>query len=237
MRAALVVEDDPDIGRLLELVLEQAGFEVHTATDGNEALEKFAEVSPELVTLDLTLPGVDGMEVCRRIRRTSSAYLIMLTARHEEVDRLMGLEIGADAYITKPFSMRELSARVAALYRRPATMSDLPPAAGSDGLADEIDCGAGLVLSTTRREARLAGHAVPLTRTEYDLLERLARHPGIAQDRRTLVAHVWRGEQSPSGHLVDMHVANLRRKLAGVAGHVPWIQTVRGIGYRFDRAQ
>ncbi|MDP3967608.1 MAG: response regulator transcription factor [Nocardioides sp.] len=237
MRAALVVEDDPDIGALLELVLEQAGFEVHTATDGNDALTKFAELSPELVTLDLSLPGVDGMEVCRRIRRTSSAYLIMLTARHEEVDRLMGLEIGADDYMTKPFSLRELSARVAALYRRPAAMGDLavPPETGGD--ADEIDCGGGLVLSTSRREARLSGGAVPLTRTEYDLLERMARHPGTAQDRRTLVQHVWRGEQSPSGHLVDVHVANLRRKLAGHAGSAPWIQTVRGIGYRFDRAQ
>lgn len=237
MRAALVVEDDPDIGALLVLALERAGFEVHTATDGNEALAKFAEVSPELVTLDLTLPGVDGMEVCRRIRRTSSAYLIMLTGRHDEVDRLMGLEIGADDYITKPFSVRELSARVAALYRRPAVMGDLPPVPEPETDADEIDCGGGLVLSASRREARLSGRAVPLTRTEYDLLERMARFAGTAQDRRTLVQHVWRGKQSPSAHLVDVHVANLRRKLVERAGHARWIQTVRGIGYRFDRVQ
>jgi len=232
-RCALVVEDDPDIGSLLASVLDQAGFDVTVAADGYAALDAFAELDPELITLDLTLPGVDGFELCRRMRRTSDAYVMMLTARHDEVDRLMGLEIGADDYMTKPFSTRELRARVSALYRRPARIGEEPTESTAGDAV--IDGGAGLLISAVRRDATIDGSPVSLTRTEFDLLHHLARHAGVVQDRGALVREVWRGDEHGPGHLVDVHVANLRRKLQHHS-RVPWIATVRGVGYRFDRA-
>lgn len=230
-RTALVVEDDADVGELVGSVLAQVGFDVRVAGDGESALRSFDEHEPDLVTLDLNLPGFDGIELCRRIRRHSSAYMIMLTARAEEADRLMGLEVGADDYMTKPFSTRELRARVSALYRRPPVLEGLERSrADRDGV---IEGGGGLVVHATRRDARIDGTVLPLTRTEFDLLHWLARHGGVVQDRATLVREIWHGEESP-GHLVDVHVANLRRKLRAHAPAANWICTVRGIGYRFD---
>jgi len=232
-RTALVVEDDADVGELVGNVLSQVGFDVRIAGDGEAALRAFAADEPELITLDLNLPGVDGIELCRRIRRTSSAYLIMLTARAEEADRLIGLEVGADDYLTKPFSTRELRARVSALYRRPAVLSGWDrPGDDGDGV---LDGGAGLLVNNTRRDALVGGRVVALTRTEFDLLHWLVRHGGVVQDRATLVRELWDGEAEP-GHLVDVHVANLRRKLRQHAPATEWIRTVRGVGYRFDRA-
>ena len=230
-RTARVVEDDEDVRALIERVLTQAGFDVRVAGDAESALRAFGDREPGLVTLDLNLPGVDGLELCRRIRRTSGAYLLMLTGRSEEADRLTGLEAGADDYVTKPFSTRELRARVSALYRRPPRLVGLDRSLPE---ADVIDAGAGMEIHTSRREVRIEGAVVALTRTEFDLLHRLARHPGSVQDRATLVQEVWKGEATP-GHLVDVHVANLRRKLRARAPRVEWIQTVRGVGYRFDR--
>ncbi|MDO9496702.1 MAG: response regulator transcription factor [Nocardioides sp.] len=247
---ALVVDDDPDIRDLLVFVLEGAGLEVTSAETGEEALAKIREQQPDLVTLDLTLPDMDGTDVCRRLREFSDAYVVMITGRAAEIDRLVGLEVGADDYMNKPFSPREVLARVSALLRRPrlgtpsAPTSAPGPAVRPEEAAPEVpaelpdeaalDAGGGLLLDSVHQVATLDGERVMLTPAEFDLLRALATRPGVAWEREELVREVWQGEFIESDFLVDVHVANLRRKLRRAGSRTTWIRTVGGASYLFD---
>jgi DNA-binding response OmpR family regulator len=217
----LVVDDEAPILDLVRGYLERDGFEVATAADGLAGLAVVRATNPDVVILDVMLPGLDGIEVCRQIRTFSTAYVLMLTARGEEIDRIMGLTVGADDYLVKPFSPRELVARVKALLRRPRTEA-AAPAAGPPGL--EID--------EARRAVRVDGRAVELSTLEFDLLAALARDPGVVIRRQALLDRVWGAEFVADDHLVDVHVANLRRKLADDPARPRFVETVRGVGYR-----
>jgi DNA-binding response OmpR family regulator len=232
---ALVVDDDPDIRDLIVVLLEGAGLDVSTAENGADAIDVARRLAPDLVTLDLTLPDMDGTEVCRGIREFSDAYVIMITGRDSEIDRLVGLEVGADDYLAKPFSPRELRARAAALLRRPRAAATVEPAAAGPASRAEVDAGGGLVLDPVDRVALLDGDPLPLTPAELSLLSALAGDPGRMWQRGDLVREVWQGDFIESDFLVDVHVANLRRKLrrAGGGGRV-WIRTVGGAGYTFE---
>ncbi len=247
---ALVVEDDADISSALVETLEGAGFRVSTAPDGRAAVDIAASDPPDLVTLDLTLPHMDGIEVCRRIRETSDCYIVIVSARSEEVDRLIGLEVGADDFVLKPFSPRELRARIAALFRRPrtaaavATAADdvqaraprVPAPAQPADDSSTIQCGAGLVINSARREVQVDAKIVELTRIEYDVLEYLAKHLSRVCTREEMVLAIWSSALTHDHHLVDVHVANLRGKLRRHSD-ATWIHTIRGIGYRMDREE
>ncbi len=220
---ALVVEDEAPLARLLAGYLEREGFEVATCGDGERAVELARERDPELIVLDLMLPGLAGIEACRRIRTFSDAYVVMLTARAEETDKIVGLSTGADDYVTKPFSPGELMARVRAMRRRPRASREqpVPPRRFGDLLVDPA-----------AREVRLAGEAVELTRLEFDLLDALSEHPRLVWSRRRLLERVWGPEWVGDDHLVEVHVANLRRKLGDDPRSPRFVQTVRGVGYR-----
>jgi DNA-binding response OmpR family regulator len=242
-RTAVVVEDDHDVGDAISKLLDQAGFDVTVARTGVEALTLVGEGRPDLVTLDLTLPDIDGVEVCRQIRTVTDCYVIVVSGRAAEVDRLVGLEVGADDYLVKPFSMRELQARVAALFRRPRTGDLVQEAAGAQPTADPVPeadptssegC-SDLTLNRGAREVLVSGREVDLTRTEFDLLAHLVRHPGVVVPRDELMRAVWASDFVPdSTHVVDVHLANLRRKLRSAAAGNQWIRTIRGVGFRFD---
>lgn len=221
---ALVVDDEPPLVRVVSGYLAREGFDVVTAADGEAAVTKAREHEPDVVVLDLMLPGIDGIEVCRRLRSFSNAYVIMLTAKAEEVDKLVGLSVGADDYLTKPFSPRELVARVRAMLRRPRT-----PQHPDGGTARRFG---DLEIDPAAREVRLGGRLIELTRTEFDLLDTLSAHPRVVFSRRQLLDHVWSGEWYGDDHVIDVHVGNLRRKLGDDAGHPRFIRTVRGVGYR-----
>lgn len=242
-RTAVVVEDDHDVGDAISKLLDQAGFDVTVARTGTDALTLVTEVRPDLVTLDLTLPDIDGVEVCRQIRTVSDCYVIVVSGRTGEVDRLIGLEVGADDYLVKPFSMRELQARVAALFRRPRS-SDPAPAAAAAALAvdpapdadptSSAGC-SDLTLNRGSREVMVSGREIDLTRTEFDLLAHLVGRPGVVVPRDELMRAVWASDFVPdSTHVVDVHLANLRRKLRSAADGNQWIRTIRGVGFRFD---
>ncbi len=233
---ALVVDDDEDIRDLLVHVLEKSGLEVRSAGTGAAAVTVARDFDPDLVTLDLSLPDLDGTEVCREIRTFSSAYIVMITARADEIDRLVGLEVGADDYLAKPFSPREVRARAQALLRRPR-LEPATAAAASAPVADPEPAtavaGTGLSIDAGRHVVRLDGVAVPLTPAEVDLLAAMTARPGHAWSRGELVREVWQGEVIESDFLVDVHVGNVRRKLKRAGGHGEWITTVDGSGYRF----
>jgi DNA-binding response OmpR family regulator len=219
--SVLVVDDEPPIVDLITGYLIRDGFSVASSSDGLDAVEVVRTRDPDVVILDVMLPGIDGIEVCRRIRTFSNAYVLMLTARGEEIDRIVGLTVGADDYLVKPFSPRELVARVKALLRRPRTPVDpsatVPP---------------GLELDEARRVVRVDGEPVDLTALEFDLLAVLARDPGVVIGRQALLDRVWGAEFVTDDHLVDVHIGNLRRKLGDDPGQPRFIETVRGVGYR-----
>jgi len=224
----LVVEDEQRLRDLVCGYLEREGFMTLPAADGFTALDLARQHMPDLVVLDLMLPGLDGLEVCRRLRTFSDAYVIMLTAKAEEIDRIVGLEVGADDYLTKPFSPRELIARVRAMLRRPRygtaeAPPDVPPAQRFGDLA--IDHG--------RHEVTLADAIVPLTSLEFSLLTALAAHPGRVFTRDQLLERVWGTDYFGDDHVVDVHIANLRKKLGDDPAAPHYIETVRGAGYRF----
>ncbi len=219
MKTILVVDDAPNIVELLRLYLEGAGFATVTAADGPAALDAFRQHRPDLVLLDLMLPGLDGFEVCRAIRRESDTPVIMLTARTDDVDAIVGLELGADDYVTKPFNPRALVARVKAVLRR----TD-----GTVRLGRPIEVGS-LRLDPRRREATVAGEPVELRAREFDLLAALAREPGVVLSRDVLLEDVWGTDFPGETRTVDVHVSELRKKL-GERG--PAIESVRGVGYR-----
>jgi DNA-binding response OmpR family regulator len=220
----LVVEDEAAIRRVVVGYLHQDGFEVFEAADGLRAVEMAREVHPDVVVLDLMLPGLDGVEVCRQLRTFSDAYVVMLTARHEEIDKLIGLSVGADDYLTKPFSPRELIARIRAMLRRPRAEAQ-PAEVGLRVFGD-------LTIDPVAREVTVAGQPVALTRTEFDILDALSAAPRQAYARRSLVSDVWGADWFGDDHLVDVHIAHLRAKLADDTTHPRYILTVRGVGYR-----
>ena len=203
---ALVVDDEPSLIRVVAGYLEHEGFVVTTAADGEQALAAARRDPPDVVVLDVMLPGIDGIEVCRQLRTFTDAYVIMLTARSEEVDTLIGLSVGADDYMTKPFSLRELTARIRSLLRRPRTTAQTRRDAQVRTLGD-------LSLDPQSRQVHLAQTPVGLTRTEFDLLDALTERPGLAYTRSQLVKRVWGPEWDGDEHVVDVHMNHIRRKL------------------------
>jgi DNA-binding response OmpR family regulator len=229
-RRVLVVDDEEPLARMVAAYLERDGFEVAVAGDGPAAVAGAREVDPDVIVLDLGLPGLDGLEVCRRVRTFSDAYILMLTARSEEVDKIVGLSVGADDYLTKPFSPRELVARVHVLLRRPRRVY-AAPASDAVSAGPAATFGA-LSVDVVAREVRVDGEVVDLTRTEFDVLAALAARPRMAFSRRQLIATVWGPDWVGDDHLVDVHVGHLRRKLGDDASAPRFVRTVRGVGYR-----
>lgn len=229
MTRVLVVDDETSLLSLVRSYLEREGFEVRTAQDGETALAVARETSPDLVVLDLMLPGLDGVEVCRRLRQFSDAYVIMLTARSEELDKIVGLSVGADDYVTKPFSPRELVARVKAMLRRPRHPAGLAPeeAPAPQRFGE-------LTLDLAGHRVFRAGVELELTPLEYKLLTTLASAPGRVFTREQLLEKVWGYDYYGDDHVVDVHVASLRRKLDEDPSRPRWVRTVRGAGYRFE---
>jgi DNA-binding response OmpR family regulator len=222
-RRALIVDDAPEIVTLLTPILQREGFVVDAVTDGEAAVDAAQTLAPDLIILDLMLPKLDGTEVCRRVRGFSDAYIIMLTARADELDMLVGLGLGADDYIRKPFSPRELQARVRTVMRRPRRPQE--------ALSDERVFG-DLVLSVGAREVRIGGDIVELTKTEFDLLATLSSQPRTSFTRAMLIERVWGANWFGDAHLVDVHIANLRHKLKDDPRSPRYVRTVRGVGYR-----
>ena len=226
----LVVDDEQPLATLVGKYLERDGFEVSLAFDGISAVELARRNDPDVIVLDLGLPGQDGLEVCRQVRTFSDCYLLMLTARSDEIDKLVGLSVGADDYLTKPFSPRELVARVRVLLRRPRRN---PAAERPDARAEAPPLQFGpLTIDVAAREVRLDGQVGELTRTEFDVLAALAVRPGTAFTRRQLINAVWGESWVGDEHLVDVHIGHLRHKLGDDAVTGRFIRTVRGIGYR-----
>lgn len=220
----LIVEDEQKIARLVRLYLEEAGYSASVIADGSLAVPAFRHERPDLVILDLNLPGTDGLDVCRALRRESNVPVIMLTARSEEADRLVGLELGADDYVTKPFSPREIVARVRAVLRR--TQGEL--------LAAETIQAGDLLIDPASRRARIAEHELALTVSEFDILAALARESGRVLSRLQLLEASQGVAYEGYERSIDQHIKNLRRKIEDEAGHERIIQTVHGIGYRLD---
>jgi DNA-binding response OmpR family regulator len=216
----LVVDDEPKIVQLVRDYLERAGFAVSTARDGNEALMRAHSERPDLIVLDIGLPGLDGLEVTRRLRRDSGVPIIMLTARHEETDKVVGLELGADDYVTKPFSPRELEARVRAVLRRQAAPEDKVLRAGD------------LILDVPRLRTEVSGRSVPLTATEFQLLTALARQPGRVFTRAQLLDAIHGVAFESYERAIDAHVKNIRRKIEPDPRTPRYLLTVYGVGYR-----
>ena len=222
----LLVDDEDSVQKLLAYPLEREGYRVVQARDGEEALERFSAERPDLVVLDVMLPKLDGLEVCKRLRATSTVPIIMLTARDDELDKVLGLELGADDYITKPFSIREIRSRVRALLRRAA----IP----RDAADDEAVIEAGeLTIDPGRRTVVVRGAPVQLTYVEFELLRTLASHPGRVYSRRMLLEALWGGSDYREPRTIDVHVRHLREKLERDAREPEFIHTVRGVGYRF----
>ncbi|GEA89781.1 response regulator transcription factor [Cellulomonas cellasea] len=232
-RRAVVVDDEQALARLVAGYLERDGFRTTVCHDGAEAVGLVRDVDPDLVVLDLGLPGLDGVEVCRRLRTFTDCYVVMLTARAEEVDTLIGLSVGADDFLTKPFSPRELMARVAALLRRPRRSPTEPAraSAAAEDAHEVLEVGA-LRVDVDAREVRVDGTEVPLTRTEFDVLAALASRPGRVLSRRALIDTVWGQGWVGDEHLVDVHVLHVRQKLGDTAEAQRYVRTVRGVGYR-----
>lgn len=219
----LVVDDEPNITELARLYLEKDGFRVAEARDGKEALRLFEELHPALIVLDIMIPEPDGWEVCRRIRARSNLPIIMLTAREDEVDKVVGLELGADDYLTKPFSPRELVARVKAVLRR-----TLPLAESREVLHVED-----LVIDASRRRVTQGERAVELTPREFDLLYVLALNRGIVMSREKLLERVWGYDYYGDTRTVDVHIRHMREKLGDNPQEPRYVETVWGVGYKF----
>ncbi|TML57862.1 MAG: response regulator transcription factor [Actinobacteria bacterium] len=222
----LLVDDEESIQKLLAYPLEREGYRVLQARDGQEALTRFASEHVDLVVLDIMLPKLDGLEVCKRLRAESEVPIIMLTARDDELDKVLGLELGADDYITKPFSIREFRSRVRALLRRASVSRQV------DGGGDVISA-EGLTIDLARRAVEIRGERVQLTYVEFELLRILASHPGRVYSRRMLLEALWGGADYREPRTIDVHVRHLREKLERDPADPEYILTVRGVGYRF----
>lgn len=223
---ALVVDDEPALADVVTSYLVRDGFEVEIALNGEDALARARLLDPDVVVLDLGLPGIDGIEVCRQLRTFSDCYVVMLTARTDEIDTLVGLSVGADDYVTKPFSTRELLARIRAMLRRPRAAAPRTPEATPPIVIGD------LTVDVDAREARVAGELVPLTRTEFDVLAALAHRPNAVMSRAALIEAVWGASWVGDEHLVDVHVLHVRQKLGDTAEQQRYVRTVRGVGYR-----
>ncbi|CAN5358888.1 response regulator transcription factor [soil metagenome] len=232
-RRALVVDDEVALTEVVGSYLKREGFEVHAAHDGAAALALASNVDPDVVVLDVGLPGIDGFEVCRRLRVFSDAYVVMLTARDTEIDTVVGLSVGADDYVTKPFSPRELVARIQAMLRRPRR-------AGREAAERDARHGpprqiGSLSIDVDAREVRIDDSEIMLTRTEFDLLDALSSRPGKVIGRRQLIEIVWGEAWVGSDNIVDVHVGHLRRKLGDDLTQPRYVTTVRGVGYRMGK--
>jgi DNA-binding response OmpR family regulator len=220
----LVVDDELDIVKVVRAYLEQSGFRVITASDGQQALAAFRHEQPDLIVLDLNLPKMDGLDVCRAIRRESNVPIIMLTARVEETDRLIGLELGADDYVVKPFSPREVAARVRTVLRRSAPAAEQP---------SSITLGA-LTIDPIKHEVQLLGRSIDLTPSEFNLLLALASQPGRAFSRMDLLDAAQGEAYEGYERSIDVHIKNLRQKLGDEPRNPTYILTVYGVGYKFN---
>ena len=220
----LLVEDEKTLVRALTFNLEKEGFEVEVAYDGEEALRKVDQEAPDLIVLDLMLPKIDGYEVCRNVRKTSEVPIIMLTARDEDIDKILGLELGADDYITKPFNARELLARIRAIFRRAAQQ-----AAQSKNVIQFGD----LEVDLIKHRVNLKGREIPLTSREYALLSFLVSNAGRVYSRGQLLEHVWGYDYCGDARTVDVHIRHLREKLEENPADPRLILTVWGTGYKF----
>jgi two-component system OmpR family response regulator len=256
IRSVVIVEDDMDIREVLVSIFRQGGFRVHAYASGTEGVEGVREHCPHVVILDLNLPDIDGFEVARRVRLFSNTYILMLTARTQEMDTLLGLEAGADDYVTKPFRPRELRYRVEALLRRPRIRSDtagltdsplapeiiaLPPSVAQDPGQEPVEVFDynGLRLATASRTAEVDGLELKLTASEFDLLHALLRSGRTVQTKEDLVQVLRSGQTGAEGfgreadeQVIQVHIANLRRKLGDTATNPRWVETVHGFGYR-----
>jgi two-component system alkaline phosphatase synthesis response regulator PhoP len=226
----LVVDDEPPIVDLIASYLRAEGFAVHTAEDGAAALTQARAVQPDLVVLDVMLPGMDGLEVCRRIQQEFDVYVLMLTARAEEIDKIVGLSVGADDYLTKPFSPRELVVRVKAILRRSRTLGPRNAQRAPERPALRFD---DLVIDPDTREVWHDSAQIDLTPREFDLLYALAEQPGRVFNRDQLLERVWGHDFAGIDRVVDVHIGLLRRKLEDDPASPAIIQTVRGVGYKF----
>jgi DNA-binding response OmpR family regulator len=225
-QTVLVVDDEEAIAEAVRARLESEGYSVVVAGDGPRAIKLTEDVHPDLVVLDLMLPGMDGLEVCREIQREHWVPVLMLTARTEETDKVAGFAVGADDYLTKPFSLRELAIRVKAILRRVDRIRSLPE-------AEPIERGA-LVIDASRRRVTVDGSEVALTPLEFEILLTLARDPGVVFTREQLMDHVWGYRDYAGGRVVDSHVARIRRKLGEDGTEPRFIRTVHGVGYAFQ---
>jgi DNA-binding response OmpR family regulator len=223
----LLVDDEDAVRKVLAFPLEKDGYTVVQAADGEEALRQFAATPVDLVVLDIMLPRLDGLEVCKRLRATSTVPIIMLTARDDELDKVIGLELGADDYITKPFSIREFRSRVRALLRRARA-----PHAVGEGQEERIEHD-GLVIDIPRRAVEVRGEPAQLTYVEFELLRSLASNPGRVFSRRMLLEALWKSADYRDPRTIDVHVRHLREKLEAEPRTPEYILTVRGVGYRF----
>jgi two-component system alkaline phosphatase synthesis response regulator PhoP len=237
MTRILVVDDETALVDLVQSYLVREQYEVLTAGDGPAALALARTTQPDLIVLDLMLPGLDGFEVCRQLRQFSDAYILMLTARTEELDKILGLTVGADDYLTKPFSPRELVARIKALLRRPRQVAGatLPQVESPEASPAPLHWN-GLTIDEAQHEVTLHGQPVNLTAREFALLLALAEHPGRVFTRNQLLERVWE-DAYYDDHVVDVHMGNLRKKLEADPAHPEYLETVRGVGYRFRRRQ
>ncbi|MFJ6002208.1 response regulator transcription factor [Arthrobacter sp. NPDC092385] len=252
-RVALIIEDDADVRQLLVMTLGMNGFITLEAENGRQGVALVRERRPDLVTLDLNLPDIDGVEVCRQIRPLTDAYVIMITARQDEIDRLIGLEIGADDFVMKPFSPREVGARVNAMFRRPRStvrsvsqpLVGVEPEAATQAASDRpaeataapeqvegLLVHGPITIDTEGRIAMLDGVELPLTRIEFDLLATLVSGPRRVWQRETLLSRIWGDGWVNDQHLVEVHIRNLRKKLGEDTKAPRFIRTVRGVGYR-----
>jgi DNA-binding response OmpR family regulator len=222
----LLVDDEESIQKLLAFPLERDGFRVVPAHDGEEALDRFAQERVDLVVLDVMLPRLDGLEVCRKLRATSSVPILMLTARDDELDKVLGLELGADDYMTKPFSVREFRSRVRALLRRAAAPRHEPG-------GDDVIQADGLRIDPARRRVTVGGREVELTYVEFELVRALAERPGRVFTRQALLERLWGDSDYRDPRTIDVHIRHLREKLEQDARRPEYIFTVRGVGYRF----
>lgn len=228
----LVVDDERPLAAMVATYLTRAGHAVTQVYTGPEAVASAREEDPDVIVLDLGLPGLDGIEVCRQVRTFSDCYILMLTARGSEIDRVVGLSVGADDYITKPFSARELVARVQAVLRRPRRRGQV----GGEPVAEEPARVFGdLVIDPAGRRVLLREEQVALTRTEFDILDVLSTRPGFAFSRRHLIDEVWDPAWVGDEHIVDVHIAHVRRKIGEETSSPRYIETVRGVGYRMGK--
>lgn len=222
----LIVEDEQKLAEILSKYLLQSGYQVDIVFDGAKVLEAFNQFKPELILLDLMLPNVDGLTLCKQIRQHSAVPIVMTTAKVEEVDRLLGLEIGADDYVCKPYSPREVVARVKAILRRVSFLKNTP----------EVQVAKGLVIDEDSYFATFQNNKVSLTAVEFHLLQKLYKHPGRVYNRDQLMDTIYDDERIVSDRTIDSHIKKVRKKLATIAPDIEFIHSIYGVGYKFEHA-